>query len=655
MTALAGLWRRRPGWAGGGEDAVGRMLDAQAIYAPEPAVRRTSGETTLGRRLFALVPEDEHDRGPVVGGDGTLLLVADARIDDREGLCARLGLSAAETARWSDPALLMAVVERWGVAGLAHVVGAFAAVLWDERQRALTLARDPMGERPLHFHRGDGFLAVASMPRGLHALPEIPYLASAAAAADFLAILPEGGESFFAGVERVPPGRALTFTADRLGDRPAELRLWTPDATPLRLKPADYAEGLRAELDRAVACRLRRAGAGANAGGSGVGAHLSGGIDSSAVAATAATLLAPDTLHAFTAVPGTATPAGAGRFADEGAHAAAVARMHPNIDHVPVRGSGGSPVPLLDRQFDLYQRPIMNPCNAVWGEAINDAARARGVRVLLTGGMGNFTLSHDGSQHLPGLLGHGRLLALARIAAQLRARGWSARRLAATTLGPFLPGWLWAWANERLGRSWALDAYSALRTDAARAHDIDGRATARGLDLSYRPWADGRAMRLWGLERVDMGPYNKGTLGGWGIDLRDPTADRRLIEWALRVPEEQYILGGEPRSLARRAFADRLPPEILRETRRGYQAADWHVGAGAALNGLREEIDAVTRCADADALVNAGGLRGLVDAWPDLAPDDPRWNQPAITDRYRHMLLRGVAAGHFLRRVARTN
>jgi asparagine synthase (glutamine-hydrolysing) len=152
-----------------------------------------------------------------------------------------------------------------------------------------------------------------------------------------------------------------------------------------------------------------------------------------------------------------------------------------------------------------------------------------------------------------------------------------------------------------------------------------------------------------------MGVYNKGTQAGWGIDLRDPTADRRLIEWALRVPEEQYILNGEPRSLARRALADRLPPQVLGERGRGFQAADWHVGAGAARRALAEEIDSVGRCEPADALVDAGRLTALLADWPDMASDDPRWNEPAVTDRYRTMMLRGVAAAHFLRRAARTN
>jgi len=91
-------------------------------------------------------------------------------------------------------------------------------------------------------------------------------------------------------------------------------------------------------LDQSVKCRLR--------GVNDVGAHLSGGLDSSAVAATAARLLAPSggRVIAFTAVPreGYDGPVPRHRFADEGHHAAATAALYPNMEHVLVRSEGKS-------------------------------------------------------------------------------------------------------------------------------------------------------------------------------------------------------------------------------------------------------------------------------------------------------------------------
>ena len=181
--------------------------------------------------------------------------------------------------------------------------------------------------------------------------------------------------------------------------------------------------------------------------------------------------------------------------------------------------------------------------------------------------------------------------------------------MAATTFGPFVSSAVWNRVARWFGRDLPLGSYSALRADAFASLETGARAETRGLDLSYRPWADSRAMRLWGLQRVDPGVYNKGTLAGWGIDLRDPTGDRRLIEFALRVPEEQYILDGVPRSLARRAFTDRLPPEVVGEHRRGFQGADWYVGMAAARNEIAAELDSFERCAGADALVDVARLR----------------------------------------------
>jgi asparagine synthase (glutamine-hydrolysing) len=76
----------------------------------------------------------------------------------------------------------------------------------------------------------------------------------------------------------------------------------------------------------------------------------------------------------------------------------------------------------------------------------------------------------------------------------------------------------------------------------------------------------------------DIGTGGKSALAGWGIDVRDPTADQRLVEFCLNVPAGQYLKDGISRSLAKRAFADRLPRAVLNETKKGYQTVDWHEG-----------------------------------------------------------------------------
>ncbi len=128
---------------------------------------------------------------------------------------------------------------------------------------------------------------------------------------------------------------------------------------------------------------------------------------------------------------------------------------------------------------------------------------------------------------------------------------------------------------------------------------LEARAKARQLDLAYRPWKDGHAARLWALRRGDRGPHQKGVLAGWGIDVRDPTADRRLVEFCLAVPTDQFMRDGAPRALARRALADRLPAAVLNAPTKGYQAADWHEGLTAARGELAAEVERLAACAPA--------------------------------------------------------
>jgi len=643
MTAIAGLWR-----FDGKPDAdacVTRMLAAQAIYGPHGKAQWCDGAFGLGRRLFRTLPEDAYDRGPQ--SSGPYVVVGDVRLDNREELQSTLGISSERAKKLCDTAILLAAFERWDTAVVDHLVGDFAFAVLDRRQHRLILARDFLGQRPLHYHCGAQFFAFASMPKGLHALPEIPYAPDEERATEFLTLMPESGpQSFFAGIERVEAGHIAIITASGKSIR----RYWEPSRRKLAVANADdYVDGLRHHLDEAVRARLR--------GTDGhVGAHLSAGFDSSSVAATAARLLAPSggRVTAFTAVPrqGYDGPEPKGRFGDEGPLAAATAAMHPNIDHVLIRTEGRSPLDGLDNNFFLFDRPVLNLCNMVWGRAINEAARERKLTVVLNGQMGNMSISYNGMELLPELLLAGRPIRLVREASALMRSGQlRLRGVGALTIGPFIPAPVWQWLNRKFrGSDLDIRHYTAINNERLTSLDLPARARERSLDFSYRPWRDGFAVRLWVLRRVDLGNYNTGILGGWGVDQRDPTADQRLIEYCLSVPTEQFLRHGVTRSLGRRALADRLPQAVLAEKRKGLQAIDWHEGMTAARGAAKEEIDRLESCGPAAATLDLPRLHKLVDQWPKGG-----WEQEPVMQSYRLALLRGISTGHFLRKASGSN
>jgi asparagine synthase (glutamine-hydrolysing) len=640
MTAIAGIWS-----ISGSSDPLAdcqRMLKAQQIYAADRPICAAIGAVALGRRLFKLVPEDVHDQGPVTGAGGRWTLVADVRLDNRDELAGLLDIPPAEARILADAAIVLRAIDCWEEGAVQRLMGDFALAAYDARRERLLLARDFLGQRPLHFRRCSTSLAFASMPKGLRALPDVPTSADEEAIAKFLALMPESGtQSFFDRIERVPPGHFCLFSRSGF----SATKYWNPPPEPLRLRNSEeYAEALREQFDRAVSVRLRGSGGR-------VAAHLSSGLDSSAVAATAARLLLPEgRVTAFTSVPreGFAARLPRGRFADEGPLAAEAAALHPNMEHVLIRGAGKSPFTDLDRNFHLYDRPVLNGVNHVWAEAIMAAAKARGLTVMLTGSRGNMSISYSGLELLPELLKQGRLLRLAREAAMLRRGGGSAEGIAAHIAGPYLPRWLWRLANRVRGRGMRIEDYSAINP--RRAEALKAEAAEAGLDFNYRPRADPFGTRLWALTRTDPGNYNKGYLGGWGIDARDPTADRGLVELCLRIPAEQFLSGGVTRALARRAFADRLPASLLQETRSGYQAADWHEGLTAGRPEAAVELDRILASPAAAGALDTQLLASLIEDWPQKD-----WNSHRLQGLYRLALVRGLTAGHFIRKAEGSN
>ncbi len=642
MTALAGIWNHdgRPG----PETRCERMLTAQRIYGPHGTAVRSDGDIALGRALFEILPEDIHDRGPIVGGGTRYLLVADVRLDDRDDLARRLGIASDAACRLPDAAMLMKAWERWQEGAFAHLYGDYAFALWDGGARRLILARDHAGTKPLHYHIGQGFIAFASMPKGLHALPEIPLSPDAARAAEFLALLPENGpRSFFEGISRVEPGHWVAITAEGMKAH----RHWNPRSNAPSPGPAgDAAEALREHFDRAVATRLRRSDGA-------VGTHLSAGMDSAAVTATAARLApAGERLIAFTAVPreGYDGPAPPGRIGDVGPLAAATAALYPNVEHLLVRPGPASLLDGLDRDFFLNDRPLLNLCNQRWVADINAAAQRRDVRVLLTGQMGNATISYAGTELLPELVTRGRLLRLLReILALGRTGNMRWRGALLTAFGPWMPLPLWSLVHRLAGQPlYTLGAYSAVNP--AHEAELAELARERALDFNYRPRRSASEMRLWVMGRMDFANFHKASVGGWGIDQRDPTADRRLIEFLFTLPTTAFLDRGVQRALGKRAFSDRLPAAVLDERRRGYQAVDWHEGLAPVRDQARDEIARLANVPAAEGALDLDRMAQLIDRWPEGS-----WHRPEIEREYRQALLRGIATGHFLRKASRSN
>jgi asparagine synthase (glutamine-hydrolysing) len=563
------------------------------------------------------------------------LLVADVRLDNRDELIASLALPRTWAERAADSAVLFAALQRWAEAALDRLVGDYAFAFWDGSKRRLLLGRDPLGERPLHFHRTGKFFAFASMPKGLHALPEVPYAPDLTRLAHRIAqVRPAGSGSFYEGIERIEPGYAAIVTATGMSVR----RHWTPRQHKLKLAtPHEYAEALREVLDRAVCARLR--------GVNDVASQLSGGLDSTSVTAAAARLQAERhrRVVAFTSAPriGYDGRCAINNFGDESQHAAAVAALYANLDHVIVRPDGRTPLADLEANIRLYDKPVLNPCNALWMSQIYAGARMRGIRVVLSAQLGNATISYNGRALLTEAFAAGRLAHWMRESIAITRSGWATwPGVLRQTIGPYLPRGLLA----RFERHYAGSAAAALLRTPIPQSRVEAFEQLR--QATHDRAADSWNHRMQWLRQNDRGNENMGALGGWGIDCRDPTADRRVVEFCLSVPTDLYLRGGVPAYLLRRAMSDRLPPVVLQERRKGLQFADWHESMTTARGSIAALIEQLSACEPVARRLDIPRLRAALDNWPGGG-----WERPEISHLYRTVLLRSLSAGHFVQRV----
>ena len=216
--------------------------------------------------------------GPAGWGSRCELLMWHGRLDNRSDLVRQLGGSAAGPS--SDGSLVRTTYERWGIAGLGRVIGDWCAVLCDPRHRAIVLASDFSGVRPLYYHhRGHEVL----WSRSLEAL--LDHVDASALDEQYIAgYLTIGGypsRTPYAGVHAVMPGYAARVTVDGA----ALSAFWRPPTSDGGRchDEREYEEQFRALFRHAVSCRLQATAP--------VAAELSGCLDSSSVVCVAADLI----------------------------------------------------------------------------------------------------------------------------------------------------------------------------------------------------------------------------------------------------------------------------------------------------------------------------------------------------------------------------
>lgn len=546
------------------------MSEAMAFYGSDGGGIWQEGgsgaRVGLGSRLRHVTPEDIFDSQPRIAQGR--VLVSTGRLDNREELAEALGLSAREAAQMPDSALILAANQKWGEACVDHLVGDWSFAAWDSLEQRLLVARDHHGNTGLYWHQDGHRLVFATSLKALLALANTPKNPDLLKLAQILtAWSGDGIRTSYEGIQSLPPAHLLKVS--RRGHEPR--RYWFPEsAEPLRLSRAeDYLEQFLEVYGSAVKAHLRSAKP--------IGATLSAGLDSGSVVALAGPMLRAQSsgLEAFTAVPRVddSTALGPHQIGNEWNLAHATAVLAGVGTHLPVNAEGMGILESLQRQLDIHDAPGHSGANYHWMLSLLDLARERGLGVVLTGQQGNATISSTGeTSWFWSSLAQGDLREAWRALGNSEVNAWRAFRQ--QVLRPLLRPPLQAFRRQRALQDEIWLSESALSPMLSRELRMAGKMAECGHDPTFGSFPEPENLALLGLGRNDVGAIWHELGAAHGLEIRDPTADRRVIEFCLRLPNSQYRYRGQDRMLIRRAMAGRMPREILYSRFLGLQASD---------------------------------------------------------------------------------
>lgn len=503
---------------------------------PAPEVR------TYGPVGFALAPLDVDGLGAqtlATQEDRAPLVLCDARIDARKALAARLRDAGEFTvsADSNDDALIAAAWRAWGGCCTSQLLGDFAFVVWDDANARLFCARDHFGVKPFYYARTRDALLFSNSLECVRGYPGMSAELDELSIADFL-LFGHGlrqDATAFRDIARLAPGHALAWDA-RHGLR---IERWfeLPLEEPLAGRRADeLVDEFRALLCAAVADRLR---------GQRAIVSMSGGLDSTSVAATAREMLAargaPFALTAFTLMSPRLLPAD-----DEDRYA----RLAANHLEIPL-----SVVHTDLRAASSYVRRAHPTPEPVEASAFDTPSMFQAVGTLapqpvLTGQGGDVGFFHE-RDYATGYLRQGRWLALA---------GDALRHL--RTLRRMPPLYVRTRLRRALGKP---DEHAPafppwLRADLAARHCLRERfesvhrePTRNGVARSGAHWRARQRMWTALFEQTDP------AVTRLPLEFRHPYFDRRVLGFLLRLPELPWCVD---KTLLRFSLRGALPEAV---------------------------------------------------------------------------------------------
>ncbi|TVR09157.1 MAG: asparagine synthase (glutamine-hydrolyzing) [Salinarimonadaceae bacterium] len=588
MCGIAGLFdSERSGDGDGLRRAARAMGDTLAHRGPDGEGVHVDAQAglALAHRRLSIVDLSPAGAQPMVSACGRFVLCYNGEIYNAEDMRAHEALAGVAWRGHSDTEVILESVARRGLEPtLADMNGMFAFALWDRETRILSLARDRLGIKPLFIARSGRGILFASEAKALRAAGLEPRIDPEALAAYLRFAYVPAPFSIYEGVEKVLPGEIVTMGPEGGCERRFYWRLADAVAQGRR-EALDVGDDEAAERLDAL---LRDAVGRQTISDVPLGAFLSGGIDSSLVAAMMAAR--GGRVRTFSI--------GFPDFGfDESSHAAAVAR-HLGTEHTGLVVTGREALDVVPDLSGIWDEPFADS-SQIPTLLLSRLTRAH-VTVALSGdggdelfaGYNRYALA---GRHWPRLerVPIGLRSALARLADLVPVA-------AADALARFVPG-APPQAGDKLRKAASvlpLDADGLYRRLTSQIPDPSEHIHGAERESPFTaPSALGLVDRMRYRDTLTYLPddilqkVDRASMAA-SLEARPPLLDHRVVEFAWTLPQRFLLRDGRSKWLLRRVLDRYVPPALIERPKMGFGVplAEWL--RGPLLEWARDAIEA---------------------------------------------------------------
>ncbi|MHB0992796.1 MAG: asparagine synthase-related protein [Sulfurovum sp.] len=532
------------------KNIAGEMLETMSSWEPDESNLWIDGSIALRHAMLWNTPESKYEHLPMQ--KDTYVLTMDARIDNRDELAKELTLPDLPMGEIGDSEFILVAYEKWGEECPKHLLGDFAFAIWDSEKEQLFCARDHVGIKSLYFFCTDdrfifsndilSFLGCSEIPKGLDKNTIAFFIKSN--------YLHSKQATFFESIKKLPPAMSMIVTKDKIN----ETTYWSLEKSPIiHYKTfGEYVEQLRKLYDDAIEVRLRTDYT--------VGSHMSGGIDSSPIAVLASQKLhkIEKPLYTFNWID---IPEDKNKYEYEAWNfSRRIAAGEENIIHEEFKIDPAY-IEQCIRTHNIFTQGTMY----YWGENyIQCQMKRMNARVILSGWGGDELISYNGYSYISGLISQGKIFtAFYYLLQEKKYLSYSWKKLLKRTLINFLS------PN-------ALKVFRKLRnykSNYRNAHRY--RYLTKEFESFMKSHKDAEIPSVRGVRKNQLAQYNFGhiqhRIESWAlmgqsnrIEYRYPLLDKRIIEFAIGIPEELFFLVEcKERFLIKMTVSDLLPSDIV--------------------------------------------------------------------------------------------